>query len=226
MSRILLSIVLTGFFLSACKKEIDFSPPQVEDFTGKYFVSGIVETTVPTKTSTPFAMSTGRDSASGSTCELVANYSSQQGHRLTSSLLREDLRLRQFEPLFFGGASNLNTPINQWTLAELDSIFQVGKKLPFGTDFGEVEMEFADVLSTPTGRLYESAEANNTGNFVLIEAVEDVRDKFDGTSLASPWVKVVTFSFRCHLRVGGEPTYDAIEMKDCRATMLFKPYVK
>ena len=226
MNKALIFIAFAGLFVSACKKEIAFEVPQVEDFTGKYSVSGTVETTTPTKTSTAFSMSSGVDSASGSTCELIPNYSSHQGYRYASSLLQENLRIRRFEPLFFAGTSNLGQSINQWTVAELDSIFKVGKKLPFGKDFGQVEVEFVDILSTPFTRVYESAETNNAGNFVLIEQVEDVSASFDGTSLASPWAKIITFSFSCRMRVSGEPTYDMIELKDCRATMLIKPYVK
>lgn len=226
MNKTLIFIAFAGLSLSACKKEVAFEVPQVEDFTGKYTVSGTVETTTPTKTSTAFSMSSGVDSASSSTCELIPNYSSHQGYRYTSSLLRENLRVRWFEALFFAGTTTPSEPINQWTVAELDSIFKVGKKLPFGKNFGQVQIVFTDILSTPFTRLYESVEANNTGNFVLIEQVEDASASFDGTSLASPWAKIVTFSFSCQMRVSGEPTYDMIELKDCRATMLLKPYVK
>ena len=227
MSKTLILIAFAGLSISACKKEVAFEVPQVEDFTGKYSVVGTVQTTGPATTSTAFSMSTGRDSASGSTCELITNYLSIEGYRLASSLLRENLRLRQFEPLFFGGGTtNLGDPVNQWTISELDTIFKVGKKLPFGKDFGQVEIRFVDILSTPLVRLYESTKADNYGNFVLIEKVEDASDNFKDTPSASPWAKIVTFSFSCRLRVADEPTYELIEMKNCRATMLFKPYVK
>lgn len=226
MRKSLILMVLLGLSLFSCKKETAFSVPEPEDFTGRYAVSGTVE--VPSGIGPqPFLMATGYDAASGSTCELITNYFSHQGYRLASSILREDLRLRSFLPMFYGGAAVPNQPINQWTVAELDSIFKVGNRLPFGKGFGQVEIEFADVLSAPVARLYSTENISNATNTVLIEQIEDVAEKFAKTADAAPWAKIVTFSFSCNLRiVTGEQTYEFIALKNCRATMLLKPYIK
>jgi hypothetical protein len=219
-------LILTTFLcltLLSCKKETSFTSPQIEDYTGKYSVSGNVETT-PGTGGQAFSMTTGYDAASRSTCELLLNYQSIQGYRLASSALREDLRRRQFLPLFFGGTASASQPINQWAVAELDSIFKVGKRLTFGKNFGQVVIEFADETIVPVGGTYSTEGISNAGNTVLIEQVENVVEKFSGTNDASPWAKTVTFSFSCNMRLnvaGG--IYEVIALKNCRATMLFKP---
>lgn len=227
MSKALIFIAFAGIFVSACKKEVAFEVPQVEDFTGKYFITGAVETSPGTSLPKPFSMATGVDSTAGFIFELVSNYYSYQGYRLTASILRNQGAGRSFMPIFYAGIENPDDLIpNQWTIAELDSVFKVGKNLPFGKGFGQVEMEFIDLISTPVLRLYDTDTADNTGRFVTIEQVEDISKIFEDSTQKSSWAKIVTFSFSCQMKISGEPTSNPIELKDCRATMLFKPYVK
>jgi len=226
MRKPLVFMALLCATLLSCKKEADFGTPQIEDYTGKYWLSGTVEVASGIN-GQAFLMTTGYDATSLSTCELVLNYQYIQGYRLATSILREDLRRRQFLPLFFGGTANLNDPINQWTVAELDSIFKVGKRLNFGKNFGQVVIEFADETTVPVSGIHSTEGISNAGNTVLIEQVENVTEKFSGTNDASPWAKIVTFSFSCNMRLNVlDSSYEFITLKDCRATILLKPYIK
>ena len=221
--------ILCLFFLAlicACKKDSDFIPPDTQDYSGRYYVKGTVESAAAPGGKL-FSITTGRDSASGSTCELLTNYYNYQGYRTATSLLQENLRSRHFLPIFFGGMLSNSSFDNVWSKEQLDSIFQVGKKLPFGKGMGQVQIEFSDAVTLPVARPYSTEKANNSGNYVLIERVDDVVSEFDNLGVLPPlWAKVITFSFSCQLRTDGEPTYDEIALINCQASILLKPYVK
>lgn len=108
-----------------------------------------------------------------------------------------------------------------WTIAELDSIFQVNRELSFGTGFGQVEIQF-DYLSIPWAAHW-SLLADNNAQKVKIEEVNDFEIHFPERK----WVKQVVITFNARL-TSSDSNYvlSDIELKNCRASLLISPNVE
>ncbi len=217
-----------GFFLvgccvlAGCKKETDLPIPEEMDFTGQYFFSAKArKLSGNDATVYSIIMKNVVDSA-GNYYELQVEYSSNSQYRYTSSRLEKNIRSEQLNFFVYAGEAITSDIIsNLWTVAELDSIFQENKVLPFGESFGQVGMELVHPILTE-GRIYQSIGADNSGNFARIEKIEDMKTYFP----ESKWAKTVTFSFDCNLKNGiNSLTLPEIELFDCHATLLFKPHV-
>ena len=215
-----LSCALLG--LPACKKDSGIEgPTPLEDFSGLYFLKGNLKIRSNPPQEIPFQWEVlAADQGNGYRAGSGAGYNSS-GYRWTIGEIYS-WTPSQFRLIVHGG-DFLGTSGSDahWTLAELDSIFQPGKLLSFGTNFGQVGMEFSAPGHLPGE--YWTLWADNTTQHVKVEEVNDLASYLPERK----WVKqvVVTFNARLNHVFGTANASPDVELTNCRASLLFSPNV-
>jgi len=217
-----LSIGCCLLALSACKKDSGVEEPApLPDFSGLYYIKGNIEIQSNPVEKIPFNwVVTASDQGKYHVGPFGAYNSS--AYRWTISGIYSWLAdVNEFQVIVYGGALQGNNSSDaHWTVEELKAIFQPGKQLNYGTGFGQVGVEMSGLSGWPGE--YWSLWADNSANHVIIEEVNDLENYFPG----SKWVKQVVIRFDLHLEhVFSSTPSPAVEMKNCRASLLFQPIV-
>lgn len=216
-----ISCVLLGLF--SCKKDAGIiEPTELQDFSGVYSLQGSIEILSNPVEEIPFQWLVSADNqGQGYKVGIGAGYNSSASRWTIGEIYSQYPVAGRFRFIVYGGGSFGNSSFDAyWTVNELDSIFQSGQQLSFGTDLGQVGIEFVP-SDRPSGE-YWSLWANNSNNKVTIEEVNDLKTYLPERK----WVKQVVVSFNVHLQrfpVTGSPD---IELKNCRASLFFSPNVQ
>ncbi|MEO6038113.1 MAG: hypothetical protein ABIQ93_06840 [Saprospiraceae bacterium] len=212
-----LFIFCTLLALQACKKDSGIvEPTALADFSGWYRLDGNIEIQSNPVQETALAwVVTAADQDQGFQVKPSGAYNSVGERWMTSEIYRypgNDF----FRLIIHGGTSQGSSLDDYWTAAELDDLFQPGNELLFGADLGEAGIEFSQ-----GGAEYWSLGVNNTGRKLKIEEVNDLETYLPDHK----WVKQVVVSFDVRLKRVFASSPD-MEMKNCRASLLFEPLVQ
>ena len=201
---------------SNCKKDAStIYPEPARDFTGEYYFRGTFKSLSAPQTQPVLLNYVVGPNANSVDAE---SFSSWGESLLLSSYLRASGT--RFEVSISGRVAPLNL---RWPLADLDSIFRVGQKLSFGQSYGQVFVTFLDpaVLFNGSGSMFFSSRLSNidnSGNFLEITALEDLRPYLDKPY----WAQKMTFKVKCRMRhLGGSPE-DVFELEG-EGAVLLKP---
>ena len=209
--------------LSACKKDSGISEPtELQDFSGLYRLDGTLRVLSSPVVEKPLEwIALSNDQGNGYQPGTGAGYSSSAYRWAIGEIYYWSPDLNKFRLIVYGGEYQNNMSDGRWKVSELDSIFQPGKLLSFGNNFGEVGIEF-NAAGHPAGE-YWSLWAENTGHQVKIEEVNDFEAYLPGRK----WVKQVVVTFNVQLtRVFDSTASPDIELINCRASLLFSPPVE
>ncbi len=216
-----ISCFLLGLF--SCKKDAGIiEPTELQDFSGVYSLQGNIEIQSNPIEEIPFQwVVTADNQGRGYQIGSGAGYNSSAWRWTIGEIHNQYPAAGQFRFIVYGGAPLGNSSSDAyWTVNELDSIFQSGQQLSFGTGFGQVGIEFVP-SDRPPGE-YWSLGVNNTDYKVTIEEVNDFKIYLPEYK----WVKQVVVSFNVRLKRVFIYNSPNIILKNCRASLLFSPNVE
>lgn len=127
----------------------------------------------------------------------------------------------RFDMNIFGPIAPANDPnYFLWLLPDLDSVFRVGQKLPFGDGYGQVSLSLWDssvtFIDPGLGCWSRASHVGNSDSFLEITAIEDLRPFIASTY----WVKKMSFKIKCRMgHLGGSPE-DVFELEGEGAVLL------
>ncbi len=222
--RVYITLFFTGLGLFACKKDSGImEPAALQDFSGLYRLEGNIEIqSNPLEIIPMLWVVTARDQEIYQVG--AGGLFNSSAYRWTVSGIYSNLPGHgKFRLIVYGGQMQGNNLSDaHWTIDELNSIFQPGQELSFGSDFGQVEIQI-EYLDKPYGE-YWSFGSDNIDRKVKIEEVNDLEIYYPERK----WVKQVVVSFGARLnRVFADANASPdIELTNCRASLLFSPNVE
>ncbi len=218
--NIYIFLILLSLF--ACKKDSGIvEPAALQDFSGVYWLQGTMNYLSNPPVETPLQWTVTAAEQDGYQIGDGGTFKDTDDRWTLGGIYSFRPDYGQFRLIVYGGKRQDNaTTGNIWTIAALDSIFQPGNHLSFGTDFGQAEIEFgAPNLILPD---FLSQLADNSNNKVTIEEVND----FKAYLPERTWAKQVVVSFDARLKILSANSTTEIELKNCRASLLFIPNVQ
>lgn len=209
--------------LLGCKKDSGIvQSPDLPDFSDVYRLEGNMTVLSNPAEEIPFAwVVSSTDLGAGYQVRTDARQGNTGNLWTIGDIFRGFPGNCQFRMIMYGDAlSGGNSSAAPWTVNELDSIFQPGRQLTFGNEFGQVGVEFAP-SDGPPGE-YWSLDVDNTEYKVTIEEVNDLEIYLPERK----WAKQLVLNFDVQLKrvyVDGSPN---ILLKNCRASVFYSPDVE
>ena len=192
MKNLLIFILFGLLGLSSCKKDSGIEEPAaLQDFSGLYYMNGHIEVLSNPIETLPFQRVVTAADQGKYHVGTLGSYSSTGSRWTISGIYAGE---SQFKLIVYGGppVGNGNSDAH-WTVEELNTIFQPGKQLSYGTGFGQAGVE---LYSFYLPGEYWSLWADNSANNVVIEEVNDMETYFPDKK----WVKQVVVRFDVHLK--------------------------